>query len=549
MDGADAVRHMARFHARHGTTSLLATTVTAPADDLRRAMAGIAEAMRAAGARARGCSARIWKARSSARTRSARSRRSRSRPICRCWSELAAPVTDPRRHLRAGDRPRRRAARRLPPARVRAPRSATPPAATPRPARHWPRVPPASPTCSTRCPACTTATPGPSAPPWRLRPIGRADPRLPPCRRGCRPARRFARVPRLHCVTDAVAAAGMPDGEYQLGAHIASSSTGDTVRLADGSLAGSVLTMDRALRNLLTPGAAAGRGGSSLQHPAGGVSGAGDRGRTLVPGAAADACRASTARGGLLVACSKARIAPERSRLSIGRATCLGAFAGDLRAETRIGDLHVHRDEPLLGRQGQRGRVRGHVARSRQPSRPACRASSSSTCSRGPSARITCSTPRTPIWRSHADFEAWTRSEAFRAAHRNAGGSSRSISGIRSSRASRCSRPWRPRAGRGLMARQAWKRPSTYRISSARHSSTGSSSVGDHQIGLVRRLVGAADPGELRDLARARALVETLRVARLAGVERGLDVDLVERVLGRGARPLAVGAVGRDERA
>ncbi|WP_322102438.1 antibiotic biosynthesis monooxygenase [Paraburkholderia sp. J41] len=25
------------------------------------------------------------------------------------------------------------------------------------------------------------------------------------------------------------------------------------------------------------------------------------------------------------------------------------------------------------------------------------------------------------IWASHADFEAWTRSEAFRAAHRNAG--------------------------------------------------------------------------------------------------------------------------------
>jgi heme-degrading monooxygenase HmoA len=26
------------------------------------------------------------------------------------------------------------------------------------------------------------------------------------------------------------------------------------------------------------------------------------------------------------------------------------------------------------------------------------------------------------VWRSHADFEAWTRSEAFRQAHRNAGG-------------------------------------------------------------------------------------------------------------------------------
>ena len=26
------------------------------------------------------------------------------------------------------------------------------------------------------------------------------------------------------------------------------------------------------------------------------------------------------------------------------------------------------------------------------------------------------------VWRSHADFEAWTKSEAFRAAHKGAGG-------------------------------------------------------------------------------------------------------------------------------
>src|SRR5687768_47070 len=45
MTGADAVRRMTRFHARHGTTSLLATTVTAAVPDLRTAMAGIAAAM------------------------------------------------------------------------------------------------------------------------------------------------------------------------------------------------------------------------------------------------------------------------------------------------------------------------------------------------------------------------------------------------------------------------------------------------------------------------------------------------------------------------
>ena len=41
MAGEAAIRALARFHARHGTTSLLATTVTAPADDLRRVLAAI----------------------------------------------------------------------------------------------------------------------------------------------------------------------------------------------------------------------------------------------------------------------------------------------------------------------------------------------------------------------------------------------------------------------------------------------------------------------------------------------------------------------------
>ena len=57
-------------------------------------------------------------------------------------------------------------------------------------------------------------------------------------------------IPGLYGVTDAVAAAGMPDGAYRLGAH-AVRKEGDTVRLADGTLAGSVLTMDAALQTLL----------------------------------------------------------------------------------------------------------------------------------------------------------------------------------------------------------------------------------------------------------------------------------------------------------
>jgi N-acetylglucosamine-6-phosphate deacetylase len=57
-------------------------------------------------------------------------------------------------------------------------------------------------------------------------------------------------IPRLFCVTDSTAAAGMPDGEYRLGRHTVRKCLGG-VRLADGTLAGSTLTMDQALRNLV----------------------------------------------------------------------------------------------------------------------------------------------------------------------------------------------------------------------------------------------------------------------------------------------------------
>jgi N-acetylglucosamine-6-phosphate deacetylase len=57
-------------------------------------------------------------------------------------------------------------------------------------------------------------------------------------------------IPKLYCVTDSTAAAGMPDGDYQLGRHTVTKCLGG-VRLPDGTLAGSVLTMDAALRNLV----------------------------------------------------------------------------------------------------------------------------------------------------------------------------------------------------------------------------------------------------------------------------------------------------------
>lgn len=61
-------------------------------------------------------------------------------------------------------------------------------------------------------------------------------------------------IPRLYCITDATAATDMPDGEYALGSQRVHKCLG-CVRLADGSsLAGSALTMDQALRNLVALG-------------------------------------------------------------------------------------------------------------------------------------------------------------------------------------------------------------------------------------------------------------------------------------------------------
>ena len=94
-------------------------------------------------------------------------------------------------------------------------------------------------------------------------------------------------IPHLFCVTDSTAAAGMPDGEYRLGRHRVTKCLGG-VRLPDGTLAGSTLTMDQALRNLVL------KLGLSIEDASRRVStnaadylGLDDRGR-LAPGAWAD---------------------------------------------------------------------------------------------------------------------------------------------------------------------------------------------------------------------------------------------------------------------
>lgn len=60
-------------------------------------------------------------------------------------------------------------------------------------------------------------------------------------------------IPNLYGVTDSTAGAGVPDGEYRLGTHTVFKKEG-AMRLEDGTLAGSALTMDRALANLVAIG-------------------------------------------------------------------------------------------------------------------------------------------------------------------------------------------------------------------------------------------------------------------------------------------------------
>ncbi len=93
-------------------------------------------------------------------------------------------------------------------------------------------------------------------------------------------------VPCLFCVTDSTAAAGMPDGDYRLGRHIVTKCLGG-VRLADGTLAGSTLTMDQALFNLVGLGLSLAEASLRTSTHAADYLGIADRGR-LQAGAHAD---------------------------------------------------------------------------------------------------------------------------------------------------------------------------------------------------------------------------------------------------------------------
>ena len=93
-------------------------------------------------------------------------------------------------------------------------------------------------------------------------------------------------IPGLYAVTDATAATGMPDGAYRLGRQTVRKCEGG-VRLADGTLAGSTLTMDQALRNLVSLGLPLAEASLRTSTYAAAYLGLADRGRLAV-GAWAD---------------------------------------------------------------------------------------------------------------------------------------------------------------------------------------------------------------------------------------------------------------------
>lgn len=93
-------------------------------------------------------------------------------------------------------------------------------------------------------------------------------------------------IPKLYAVSDATSATGMPDGDYRLGRHTVHKCQ-NGVRLADGTLAGSALTMDRAFANLVGIGLDLVDAARRTATNAAAYLGLTDRGR-LAPGQRAD---------------------------------------------------------------------------------------------------------------------------------------------------------------------------------------------------------------------------------------------------------------------
>ena len=284
MAGADAVRRMARFHVRHGTTALLATTVTAPRHDLLAAFRGIGAAM----ANSDPAAARVLGAHLEGPFISPAALGAQPpfaiAPDLGLVDDLAAlapirvatmaPEIDPDGVLLAHFRALG----------VRAQIGHTTcsyaeaKAALAAGAAGFTHLFNAMSGLHHRRPGAVGAALAHGAWAELILDFVHVD------EGAARAALRA--IPHLYCITDAVAATGMPPGEYRLGQHRIVKEE-NAVRLADGTLAGSILTMDRALRNLLHLGLSLERAATRCATLQADYLGLKERGR-LAPGAVAD---------------------------------------------------------------------------------------------------------------------------------------------------------------------------------------------------------------------------------------------------------------------
>ncbi|MCW3813032.1 N-acetylglucosamine-6-phosphate deacetylase [Micromonospora sp. DR5-3] len=93
---------------------------------------------------------------------------------------------------------------------------------------------------------------------------------------------------RAALITDAMAAAGMPDGEYELGGQAVTVSGGVARLSRDGAIAGSTLTMDAALRHAVAAGVAVPDACRMVATTPARAIGLGDQVGALQPGLRAD---------------------------------------------------------------------------------------------------------------------------------------------------------------------------------------------------------------------------------------------------------------------
>ena len=284
MEGTDAVLRTARFHLRHGTTTLLPTTVTAPADDLVGAFTGIAAARRTPatgradlpGAHLEGPFINPDKLGAQPPFAIAPDARlvERLHAICPILVATLAPEIDPTHSLIAQlacNGTRAQIGHSL-----------------------------------ASCAQCRDALAAGAAGFTHLfNAMSGVDHRRPGVAAAALAYGRHAEIiadllhvdpdalhlarrviPELYVVTDAMAATGRPPGTYRLGTHQVRSD-GRAARLADGALAGSVLTMGRALQNLVAIGVPLLEASRMTSTIAAAYLGLGDRGR-IAPGLRAD---------------------------------------------------------------------------------------------------------------------------------------------------------------------------------------------------------------------------------------------------------------------